>query len=472
MRVRHVLQRFMVNVRTIRVRLTFWYMALLALILVGFSAFLYVSLSRSLRGEADHILASDAQQVSSSLDIQNGQPQIGESPPTGSVVALYTTSGQLLAASDARTPVPPLLSALHGMTPGQRAYTTVRLTGNEEWRVVTEPVVQNGHVVGILEVARSERDVQTTLSQLLTLTAIAVPLTLMVAVGGGLFLAQRALGPIDRITRTVQNIGADDLSHRLRLPARPDEVGRLAATFDGMLDRLDRAFQRERRFTADASHELRTPLAMLISQVDVALQRPRRVAEYRQTLTSVRGDATRMNRLVNELLTLARGDAGQEVLACETLALDALAGDVVESMASLAETRGVRLERPAGEPVTVEGDQTRLTQLVVNLVDNALKHTPAGGIVTVTVDRVTGWAVLRVTDTGAGIAAEHLSHIFERFYRVDPARTRADGSTGLGLSIAQWIVQAHGGVIGVASTLGKGTTITVRLPLASRPEGR
>jgi heavy metal sensor kinase len=248
------------------------------------------------------------------------------------------------------------------------------------------------------------------------------------------------------------------------VPVTPDEVGRLAATFNRMLDRLERSFARQRQFTADASHELRTPLAMLTSEAELALSRERTADEYRQALSSVRSDADRMTRLVNELLLLARAEAGQEQLELEPLALDELAADVVEAMQPLAETRGVRLERGCLEAVRVRGDQSRLTQLLVNLVDNGLKYTPAGGRVTVSVGPEDGQAVLRVADNGPGIAAEHLPHLFERFYRVDKARSRAAGGTGLGLAISRWIVEAHGGQVSVASQTGAGTTFTVQLP--------
>jgi signal transduction histidine kinase len=222
-----------------------------------------------------------------------------------------------------------------------------------------------------------------------------------------MFLAGRALDPIDRMTRAAAAIGAEDLSRRLNLRGR-DEVGRLAATFDRMLDRLDRAFRRQRQLTADASHELRTPLTMLTSQIDVALERDRAPAEYRELLASLREDATRMTQLVSELLTLARADARQQLLSTEDLDLAELVHNTVEAMQPLAVQHSVELTELAQPPVTVSGDLTRLTQLLINLVDNALRYTPPGGWVSVEVVERAGSAELRVVDTGAGIAAEHL----------------------------------------------------------------
>jgi heavy metal sensor kinase len=456
---------------TLRVRLTLWYVALLAAILLAFSAFLYASLARTLHDQVDRSLADHAQRIVDALEVQDGRVELGDAPDdqaAGMVTVAYGPTGQQLVAGGSPPPPPGLLAALAAMPRGERALRTVAVAG-EEWRVLTVPVVERGRVAAVVQVARSEREVGAALRGLLSLMGVAVPLTLLVAVAGGLFLAGRALDPIDRITRAAARIGAEDLSRRLGFRGR-DEVGRLAATFDDMLDRLERAFQRQRQFTADASHELRTPLALLSSQAEVALARPRPAAEYRRVLTSVHEDARRMSQLVAELLTLARADAGQEAVAREPLDLGELVAQVVEAMAPLADARGVRLRTGGVVPAVVAGDQTRLTQLLVNLVDNALTYTPAGGDVTVSVAVEGGTAAIAVADTGIGIAPEHLARVFERFYRADPARERGRGGAGLGLAISQWIARAHGGDISATSEPGRGTTFTVRLPLApSRP---
>jgi heavy metal sensor kinase len=277
------------------------------------------------------------------------------------------------------------------------------------------------------------------------------------------------LGPIDRITRAASAIGAEDLSRRLNFEGSRDEVGRLAATFDSMLDRLDRAFRRQRQFTADASHELRTPLTILSSQIDVALEQARAPEEYARILHSLREDTARMSQLLGELLTLARADAGQQLLTREPLDLGELVRNVVAAMQPLATQRGVLLTEDVHEQAVVDGDQTRLSQLLLNLVDNGLWYTPSGGSVSVCLEHAGSEAVLRVVDTGAGIGSDHLPHIFERFYRADPARNRADGGTGLGLAISKWIAEAHGGHISVESVVGSGTTFAVHLPLAHQP---
>jgi heavy metal sensor kinase len=340
-------------------------------------------------------------------------------------------------------------------------------SSDERYRVHVVPITRGGALVGALEVGQSEGDVTDTLDALLIIIAIAFPLTLLLASFGGLFLARRALAPIDHVTRLAQRVTAEDLSQRLNLTLPDDEVGRLARTFDDMIARLDDAFTRQRRFTADASHELRTPLTAVKGQVDVALSRERPAADYRQTLQEVNAEVDRLIRLVGSLLTLARADAGQIPLTRESIDLGQLAGAAAEQVEPLAREQGVTLAVTDGEPAQVWADEDLLLQLALNLLDNAVKHTPAGGAIDV------GWRVnaerveLWVRDSGAGIAAEHLPRVFDRFYRVDEARGRAAGGTGLGLAIARWIAEAHGGTLTAASKVGEGAMFTLTLPAGS-----
>ncbi len=454
--------------RTIRVRLTLWYVVLLALILVAFSVFLILNLSHNLSAALDRSLVAEAQRSIATLDVQDGRPSLnGETDGTtnGYVLTLYDRQGAQPIDSTRHLTFALPSSILQQAAAGHQTFATVHGSDGSTWRVLTLPVVDNGHVIAVLQVARSAQDVTAAIDQLRLLVALAIPLTLLLAVAGGIFLAGRALDPIDRITRAAEHLGAEDLSRRLSFAATDDEVGRLAATFDRMLDRLDRAFQRQRTFTADASHELRTPLALLIGQADLALERSRTTAEYRRAVRSMRDDAQAMQRLLGDLLTLARADAHQEDLACEPLDLRDLAHEVVTALEPLARSRTSTLRLGDVESVVVSGDQTRLAQLLVNLVENGLKYTPAGGVVSISVQQHDGQAFLTVTDTGVGIPAEHLPHLFERFYRVDNARSRAEGGAGLGLAISQWIVEAHGGTISVTSEPGQGTTFTVTLPI-------
>ena len=251
------------------------------------------------------------------------------------------------------------------------------------------------------------------------------------------------------------------------MPRSKDEIQSLALTFNEMIERLDKAFTRQRRFMADASHELRTPVAAIRSMTDVVLAQstPVEREEYVTVLRDVNAEAERLGHLINDLLSLARTDENQVLLERELVRLDLLVADVAATIEPLAAERGITIEIVAEQPAMVMADEVRLIQVIMNLLDNAVTYTNTGGTVKLEVKVQNNKACMAVSDTGIGIAKDHLDHIFERFYRVDPARSRAAGSTGLGLAIVDWIVRAHGGSITVESELGKGTTFTVTLPI-------
>jgi signal transduction histidine kinase len=316
------------------------------------------------------------------------------------------------------------------------------------------------------------------LDRLRWLGLAGLALALVLAGLGGAFLARRALAPIDRVTRAAELIGAEDLARRLDLDLPNDEIGRLARAFDGMIGRLDAAFERQRRFTADASHEIRTPLGIIRSQLDVALAHPRTPEQYARVLGDVRDATDRLARLAERLLTLARADAGEALTLIPVDVQDVVA-EAAASVAAQARELGVRLDVRLGEAPGVQGDPVWLMQLLLNLLDNALRHTPPGGQVTLTLeasadgsggDRSSDGGVrVSVADTGEGIAPEHLPRLFERFYRVDAARARSSGGAGLGLAICSWVARAHGGRLDASSAAGVGTTMTLWLPAAPVP---
>jgi two-component system, OmpR family, sensor kinase len=277
------------------------------------------------------------------------------------------------------------------------------------------------------------------------------------------WLASRALRPVDRMTQTAGEIGrAADFTQRLPEPARGDELGRLARTFNEMLGRLDEAFSSQQRFLADASHELRSPLASIRTNAESLLRTRGADLETRESLEAIVRESARMGRMVEDLLALARADAGQPI-AREPVALDTLLLEVFQQERRLAGE--VQLAIGRLEQVEVEGDRDRLKQLLLNLVDNGLRYTPPGGTVRLGVRQERGRAMLEVEDTGPGIAAEHLPHLFDRFYRGDGPRSRGPGGTGLGLAICRWVAESHGGSINVKSQEGEGTLFQVALPL-------
>jgi heavy metal sensor kinase len=455
---------WLLRARSVRVRVTLWYLAILLAVLIIAGVVVYVGLGRSLRAEMDHALDLVAVNVADTSN--RGRPELDRDKlPPEYRATLYALDGSVLETAP-RGEVLPLGDAPRSAAiDGRETRDSADLQG-QSWRVLTRPVTWNGRVVGVLQVGRSEQPIDVTLDQLRLVLQALVPLALLLAGSVGLFLAGRALDPIDRMTRTAAAIGAEDLSRRLPADVRrtPDEVGRLASTFNHMLDRLERAFERQRQFTADASHELRTPLSLLLTQLDVALARPCSGHECRSVFLALREDVVHMQRLVQALLTLARADAGKDPGVREPLDLSDLARQVVQGLSDLADERGVLLGLEVEEGVTVYGSDFRLMQLIANLVENGIEHTPAGGSVSVSVSMQANdsTAMLEVRDTGTGIAAQHLPHVFERFYRADPARS--DGGLGLGLSICQSIAEGHGGSIRAESRPGAGSTFKVILP--------
>lgn len=449
---------------SIRARLTLWYVLLLALIVLGYSTVLVVSLSRALTVGLDRVLGDGARQA---VDIMDGAADEQELKHdfrrinVGTVIGLYTADGEHLVVGRALPPPEYHPRPLNGE---ESRIETVSFADGSSWRVLTQDVSQPGQPPRLLLVARSARFADAAVSELLMLIGVTAPVLLIVAVAGGVFLAGRALDPIDQITRTAGAISAKDLSRRLGLTGPHDEVRRLAATFDHMLDRLDRAFERERRFTADASHELRTPLAILVSRSGLALERLRTPEEYEAVLREIRDEGLHMGRIVNDLLMLARADTGHVVALKERLDARELVSSVAEAMTPLAEERGIRMRTDAEDALVLVGDQTRLTQLLVNLLENALEHTPAGGDILVSACGRMQAVLLQVSDTGSGIAPEHVPHVFERFFRGDRDSRRSSGGAGLGLALCQSIALAHGGDIRIDSQVGVGTRVTVRLP--------
>jgi signal transduction histidine kinase len=294
-------------------------------------------------------------------------------------------------------------------------------------------------------------------------------LTLVIATGGGFWLADRAMRPVRTITHTARSIGETDLSRRINLGTK-DELGELASTFDNMLARLQTAFERQRQFVADASHELRTPLTIVNLETSHALESRRSPGEYERALRVIHSENDFMSHLVNDLLTLARMDNGQIVLEKVPLDLSDIAVDAIERLTPLAARQGVKLETGDLPETRMLGDRQSLMQMVSNLIENAIKYTGGEGKQVCIETGVTdGHAWIRISDNGPGIDPEHLSHLFDRFYRVDKARARAmdddsdsSGGSGLGLSIVQWIAQAHEGEVHVESTPGNGSSFEVR----------
>ena len=371
----------------------------------------------------------------------------------------------------------------------------IQVRGREgQMRVLSLPITHDGQIIGALQIGISLEDLHGTMRTLLKVMLLLAPAMLLIASGGGWFLATRALTPIDRLTRTAQRISAEDLSQRINLRGADDEVGRLAHTFDAMLTRLQSAFEQQRRFTADASHELRTPLTAIIGQIDVAIERPRDAESYRATLATVREQASRLTRLANDLLFLARADAQPAPVTDELIDLGNLLPAIVAQVEPLADDRQQQIALDQPPELFVHGNEDDLIRLFLNLLDNAIRYTPPGGRISITAAiehseqaangqrgrrtaigaRITPLThaptrpsvVVSIHDTGPGVAPEHLPRVFDRFFRADRGRNRAQGGSGLGLAIAQSIANAHGGRLEVISAIGQGSTFIAILPCA------
>jgi heavy metal sensor kinase len=305
---------------------------------------------------------------------------------------------------------------------------------------------------------------ETVSDELLKEMLMSVPVVLIAAALGGLFLANRALKPIDQIARTAQEISAGELSRRIGDRGAADEVGRLARMFDQMLDRLQDAFEREKRFTADASHELRTPLTAIKGRIGMILSQSRTQAQYENTLRQLDIQVDRMIRLTNDLLFLSRLEQQRLPWNPVTLDLSNLLEATVEQMRPLAEERQINLLEDIKPGLFIQGEPDHLIRVFLNLLDNAVKYTPAKGQVRIQAAYQNGKVWITVSDTGAGIAPEHLPHLFERFYRVEAARSRQAGGSGLGLAIAYELTRLHNGTLAVQSQINQGTTFTILLP--------
>lgn len=452
----------MKRLKTLRIRFALWTAALLFIALVLFGAYVYGSMARGLFAAVDNSLTISASQVASGLNIENGKlilsDSLSEAPEPadlrrgGYTIRILTPQGSVIQEFGPYRGLPvSLIQSFANYTDPARETTL---------RIYTQPVYDNNQSVAIVQVAQSLDDVRETLQALLVTLLVSVPILAIVAGMSGYFLAARALAPIDRITATARRISAEDLSARLDVPATDDEIGRLTQTLNDMLARLDDSFRRERQFTNDASHELRTPLTAMQAILGMIREKRRAPEEYEQALDDLTEETDRLRTLVEDLLRLARGER-QNSPAFERVNLSMLLKDVSDSLRSLAEAKHLSLTCETPADLTVWGNSDELIRLFVNLLDNAIKYTERGEI-RVTASQDENRVTVHMADTGIGIPAEHLPHIFDRFYRVEASRTLR--GSGLGLAITKEIVKAHGGKIEVQSKFGSGSVFTVSLP--------
>ncbi|HEV8264219.1 MAG TPA: ATP-binding protein [Gemmatimonadales bacterium] len=469
---------------TIRGRLTAWYSAALVGTLAAFAVVLYLSRRSASYEDLDRRIQSEAALSAGILAESYGArgvllvrdtliPEVAavlEAIPDFLIVT-HADGHVLFASSDARATFGAFeqLTSLVKSAGGGPASGAYRITPDGPViRYVVRPITGAGRQFGAVLAGASTQTAELGLQQLLGTLLVMVVVGVFPAVFIGSWIARRALEPVDQIITEVREItDGRSLHRRLAVPMVRDELGRLAETLNQMMTRLERSFAALRRFTADASHELKTPLTVVRAGVERAITRPDLPQETLAALEETLQEVNRMTELLDALLTLARADEGRAELHREPVDLRAILAEAGETGELLAEHAGVTIEvRTPPDPVVLDVDRSRVRQLILNLLENAVKYTPRGGQVLVQLGSANGRVLLSVADTGIGIAPGDLPHVFDRFWRADSARTRTGErpGTGLGLAICKWIAEAHGGTIDVQSRPGRGTTFTVSFP--------
>ncbi len=459
-------------ITSLKTRIAVWYISLSTLILVCLGVALYLIISHSMMNERRALIAQDLAkipQVAQRFGNRGMERMLDEAQeeiplkPADEFVQIFTPDGSYVATSpNLKGRSLPFRPELANSIPSQ--FEAVSISGDASPALLgATNIALNGQPY-VVAIAASLSNVRAIQRRLLVTLLSLIPAAILLSLIGGALLARQAIEPLDRMTTTAQQISAEHLTKRIELQRADVELRSLADSFNQMLDRLDQSFKQIRQFTADASHELRTPVSILMGETELAVNNLLDYEECKAALASRREELQRMARIIDDLLALSQFDFAERTLQSKRLDFTDLVIEVCEQQRNQARVKGVELELIDTVPVTIEGDSSRLRQMVRNILDNAIKYTPKGGKVTVELQPSDdGMCVLRVSDTGIGIPESSMPHIFDRFYRVDKARTREEGGSGLGLSIVKEIAEAHGGRIGVQSQVGAGTILTVVL---------
>jgi heavy metal sensor kinase len=460
-------------INSVRVRLTLWYVAVFGLLLAAFSALIYGVLAQNLYARLDRSVKETAGLVVGEFQSEIGEnggavavsaeQALSELQIRGVFLAIFDDQGNLLASNPDWNQLPAISDSSFRSGGTEPQLLTLNGPDDAGVRVAVVSLSSGGRPYLII-VGESLRQVIEQLRSIRRTFYVGFPASLLVAAIGGFLLARKSLAPVVAMANQANRISAHNLNERLTVGKHNDELQQLARVFNDLLSRLHESFENMRGFVADASHELRTPLAIIRGEADVALSEDREPVEYRDALAIIQDEARRVSLIVDDMMALARADAGQGQLRIEDFYLNDLIEECCKAASVLTVTKGVSLTTVPMSDITFRGDQDLLRRMLLNLLDNAIKYTPRGGSVSVEVECEQAAVRIRVTDTGIGIAAAHAQHVFDRFYRVDRARSRADGGTGLGLAIAKWVAEAHNGWIELASEPGQGSTFTVSLP--------
>jgi heavy metal sensor kinase len=465
------------NSRSLSFRLVTWYAGVLTVVFVLLGALTLLFLRHYLEANLLDIQARRARQISDTL--LAAAPRIGESAVAAEVDDLYSpeandrliritrSDGHVVYASGrprdnsfdpSRVPPPPLSRR------GEFSRKEVLPSGS--LLLAAQSYTVGGASRYVVEVGVSNARTEATLRQVLLMLAIGMPVAVCVAVAGGFILVRRALRPVERIAHKAEDITQHNLSERLPVVQTGDELERLSIALNHMISRLEDSIQDSKRFVADASHELRTPLTVLRGELEALAQDPQLKLPTREALGSMLEEVDRLVEIVEGLLALSRLDAGESRAEWVAFDLAELAASTADQMSLLAEDKNIAVVCDSSPDVLVEGDRARMKQVVVNLLDNAIKYTPNGGRVRLKVAREDAFAILEIADDGIGIPQQALPHVFKRFFRVDDSRSREQGGAGLGLSIVESICAAHGAQLEVMSIPGKGSLFRIKQSLA------
>ena len=463
---------------SVRARLTLWYVSLLAATLVVSIALIYLLLARALYVRVDDGLRAVVQIARTSLanDLNEGQDAADAARSTATelasrqmLLAIYDGRGRLLAEAGREDDIAIVLPAVESIPADDDLLQTIVEADDldDRHRLAMRHAAIPGFDVNYIIVAGTSLEpTDEELESLRGILAYLVPMALIVAGIGGWFLAGRSLSPVVAMADRARQIGVENLSERLPVANPRDELGKLAETFNGLLARLEASLIQQRQFMADASHELRTPVTTARTAASVALQQPTRAeADYRETLAIIEQETTRLSRIVDDMFTLARADAGSYPVRKMPMYLDEVVDEVVRALRVVASTRSIGITENTLRPAPFTGDEDLIRRLILNIGDNAVRYAPSGSAVRVALDRSGDQYAISVSDDGPGIPGEIQPRIFERFYRIDEARTHGkDGGAGLGLAVARWIARAHGGDVTLATSSRAGSTFVITLP--------
>lgn len=461
---------------SIGVRLTLWYLAVFALGEFVFGLGVWIILRHNLYDMVDDDLETQVEDLKTFLGKQKNEATVAELQQavnrtysiehSGDYLALFAESGEPIYRSAFFEAHPSVL-----IPPDQvkRPNSRSRRMDGRPFRFLFQKLNVNDHIYTV-EMGIPADDAVETLHLFRSYLLMFAPLLLLVSAGVGYWMSRRALSPVDALVRTAREVGGTNLNSRLQTLKTGDELQRLSDTLNEMLDRIESAFLRVSQFTADASHELRTPVSLIRTEAELALRRSRGEAEYQEALRHILLEAERTTALIEQLLSLARADSGRETVNLQPLNWGQMLGSVLGGWRQVAAIRSMELSvNIDGQSVFVMGDESLLRRLADILLDNAFKYTSCPGSVHLRMEQKAQSAVMTVRDSGVGIPEGEQNKIFERFYRVDKARSRAQGGSGLGLAIAQWIVAQHHGSIAVESRPGEGAIFRVELPRIAAP---